>query len=455
MGGNHAVLELPDIMERNSGYELEPVPWWNKWQNNSRDVIAFLGSRRLVFQRGPNNRDSHLQVRKRNRDVNANEDHMLTDSVVLRKDSQQRIYSEASTLCSAIECANVARRSRRCEEHGAAYLLAITTLVVGLILALALLRSSNAGFLSESGRADVGRAKYTAEAGVDYAAWQVLDQHVDIPYTADVTLTGKSFHVTAADDTARDPDTVLITSVGTASGNSYTSKRVVECAPLPYDYAWCQSTSLSSSQAMVITSAKHGLRVNGNINLSNSGNNITTGALASGTITASGTVTPRYPSGPSLTFPTIDNTYYRSIANVVYNSDHTFNEGQLAFAQPTLIYVSGEATLQCSSYTGMVTIVASGSIRPSVTITASNQNSYLALISATGIDIITKNVDQLQAILYTHNSNKTGNVHWRDDIQFIGAVCTDTTTISGSPLIFGNDPRITHSILTQMHLPGL
>ena len=345
-------------------------------------------------------------------------------------------------------------------ERGAAYVLAITALIVGLILRLALLRSSNAGFLSEASRVDVGRAKYMAESGVEYAAWQVEINDVSVPYTADVTLTGGSFHVTAADDGAREDDAVLITSTGTASGSAYTAKRVIKSdnvVYLPYDYAWCRNTNLSGISLLItITSGTRGMHANGSISLSNSGNNITTGAWATGSITYGGTMTPRYPNSSSVQFPTIDINYYRSVANVIYESDHTFSNAELNVTQPTLIFVNGLANLPSTdiTYTGMITIVATGTIAWNVNISRANDNSYLALVSETGT---TSGVSasSMCAILYSHNSGNTGRVWWKKSITVTGSLCSDINTVSGSAITLQNDPRMTRDILAQMHLPGL
>jgi hypothetical protein len=381
---------------------------------------------------------------------------MFTQPAILMLPTQ--ILDNNRSASKRIKTADLLKtpQGRLREERGAAYVLAITTLIVGLTLALALLRSANGLFISESGRVDVGQAKYAAEAGVDYAAWRVLTKHTALPYTADVTLTGKSFHVTAVDDSARAAHAVLITSVGTAAGTTYKRKRVVETVdPLPYDYVWCQSTNINSPQTTIVTTATRGIRANGTINMPSGGNDITEGTWATGSINTSGTVTPKCPNSASVTFPAIDNNHYRFAANIYYNSDHTFYDGQLSYAQPTLIFVEGIATLQCHNYTGMVTIVASGTIKQTVDIVAANQNSYLALISTVGFDTSNTSVHSLQAVVYVHNSTKTANARWRDIMHFTGSVGMDTVTVAGVSATFDTDFRVSHSILQQLQLPGL
>ncbi len=114
---------------------------------------------------------------------------------------------------------------------GAAYVLALTTLVVGVTFALAMLQASGSYFLSERSRSTKQQAMDLAEAGVDYAYVQINKRGQATPYTSPVVnLASGSFQVSAAD--LPGGATVLITSTGTVNGTSYTVRRVTKGARL-------------------------------------------------------------------------------------------------------------------------------------------------------------------------------------------------------------------------------
>ncbi len=106
-------------------------------------------------------------------------------------------------------------------------MIALVTLLVGSTLSLALLRASLGQFTSESSRQKKQAAADLAEAGIDYAHWQVVSKDQALPYSADITLNTGSFHVDAVDDSARQQDAVLITATGTVGNCSHTMKRVI------------------------------------------------------------------------------------------------------------------------------------------------------------------------------------------------------------------------------------
>lgn len=116
-------------------------------------------------------------------------------------------------------------------RSGAAYVLALTTLVVGITFALAMLQSSGSYFLTERSQGCKQMAADMAEAGIDYAFLQVNKHGTSVPYDfPTVSLASGSFHVSVSDipGTA----TMLITSTGMVKGSSYTMCRVTKGAML-------------------------------------------------------------------------------------------------------------------------------------------------------------------------------------------------------------------------------
>lgn len=119
----------------------------------------------------------------------------------------------------------------RGNNSGAAYILALTTMIVGVTFALTMLQASGSYFLTERSRGTKGQAAALAEAGVAYAYIQVNKHYQTLPYTwPTVHRSSGSFTVSAADIAGS--ATMLITSTGTANGRSYTIKRVTKGAQL-------------------------------------------------------------------------------------------------------------------------------------------------------------------------------------------------------------------------------
>lgn len=108
---------------------------------------------------------------------------------------------------------------------GAAYVLALTTLVVGVTFAMAMLQSSGSHFLTQNSQGLKERAADLAWAGIDYADIQVNKHGQVVPHTFPrVNLSSGSFDVTVTD--VPGTATMLITSTGTVRGTSYTVRRI-------------------------------------------------------------------------------------------------------------------------------------------------------------------------------------------------------------------------------------
>lgn len=118
----------------------------------------------------------------------------------------------------------------RGNRSGAAYVLALTTLVVGVTFALAMVDSSSSYFLRERSQNWTMMARDLAEAGADYAYDAVNKHNVSVPYTfPTVSLASGSFSVTVSDGGSA---TMLITSTGTVKGQSITIQRITKGARL-------------------------------------------------------------------------------------------------------------------------------------------------------------------------------------------------------------------------------
>ena len=334
-------------------------------------------------------------------------------------------------------------------RRGAAYLLAITTLLVGMVLALAMLRATSGYFIAENSRQKKRAAANLAEAGIDYAFWQLHYNGQRPPYSADVTLATGAFHVEASDDGSRDASTLLITSTGTSGGRSYTLRRA-ELGMLPYHYGWCENRSHMTGSAVLSSGTMGGIRINGAITLNSASNNVTTGVWAATTINYSGTVTPRYPSSSPVRFPDIDFGYYASIADHTYWGDQGFTN--LDHPATGMIVVNGKVNIS-GWYRGVITIVATDNISVTGSLWPADQSSCLALITNRDISVEVA-ANSVEAVLYAHDSSGVGDVFIKGATTLIGSAAADDFA-NNSTVNLVRDTRLNLSVMRSLRLPGL
>ncbi len=344
-------------------------------------------------------------------------------------------------------------------KRGAAYLLAITALLVGLVLALTLLEAANAYFLGEANRKGIREARYMAEAGVDYSVWQLNEKYATIPYSANIALSSGSFAVTAASDNARDPGTVLITSIGAANGCTYTAKRVImDNKMMPFDfglYVDTGGTDLKISQPIISTLASPGMYVHGKMNFDHSDDSVTTGAYALSNIVVKGgaTVAPTYPNFRDVNMPSVNLAKYESIANQVYTVNKTFNS--LSYATPTVILVYGMVAINACTYSGQITIVSNDVIQLNDSVLPASDSDFLVLISTKKIQCMAS-VAQAHAIMYVQNTSNTGEMSIDTGGSFnqVGSISCNKLTLNTGKYNLNLDPLWNRAIATQMHMPG-
>ena len=334
-------------------------------------------------------------------------------------------------------------------QRGAVYLLALTTLLVGIIFALAMLRASGGYFLGENSRQKKRAAVNLAEAGIDYAYWQLHYNGQRLPYSADVTLTSGSFHVDATDDGNRDCSTMVLLATGASGGYSYTIRRVA-LGMLPYHYGWCENRNLSMDRAVLSSGTMGAIRANGSIALNSNSNNLTTGVWATTTIFARGTVSPRYAGSPPVLYPDIDYAHYWSIADHYYAHSTTFVN--LDHLETGMIYVNGDVDVS-GWYRGQVTVVATGNIKVTGSLWPADQTSYLAL--ATDHDITVQNAaGSVEAVLYAHSPGGSGDVNLNGSKTLTGSIAADDVSADSSVTLV-RDTRLNLYAMKQLRLPGL
>jgi hypothetical protein len=330
--------------------------------------------------------------------------------------------------------------------------LALVTVLVGTVLALAMLQAGNSYYLGESSRSKKRAAMNLAQAGVEYAYWQVHYKAASLPYSADVTLATGSFHVEATDDGARDRSTMLITATGACGGHSYTIKRVT-LGLLPYHYAWCETGKITIGNEIDCQSQSRAMRANDDITLNSIWNNINQGVWSTGTVTAGGSVWPRYPSSPPIAFPEIDYGYYASIATTTYGSNTTFTS--LSYPSDGVVYVNGNATISLTTgkYRGAVTVVATGNIVITGNLTYYDVNSYLALVTDHTITV-QAGAWSVVATLYAHKNDNSAKIILQGAKTMVGTMSADDVNPNNSTDC-RRDSGLNLDIMRRLRLPGL
>jgi hypothetical protein len=342
------------------------------------------------------------------------------------------------------------KNKRKADERGAAYVLAVTSLLVGVILALAMIRAAGSYFIAEDTRQKKQAAINLAEAGIEYAFWQIHYNGARVPYSATVNLGDGSFQVSANDDGNRDLSTLIITSTGTVGGYKRTIKRVT-LGLLPYHYAFCENKNADDGDALYSNGTGRGFRANGRINFGHNLCNITTGGWATTTITCPGTLTPRYPNSPPIIFPSVNPVYYSSIADYTYTGDVVFTSLNIPNT-PVVIVVYGDVWIR-GTYTGVYTIYCSHDIIVNGNLTPTNSTSYLALIANHKIRIENA-ASSVEAVLYSHTLGKTGLIEVKGATTITGSAAADDIT-TDSPTTFRPSSSLNLYVFKQLRLPGV
>lgn len=331
-------------------------------------------------------------------------------------------------------------------------MLALVTLLVGCVLALAMLRASNTYFLAEDSRCKKQAEAYLAQAGVEYAYYKVHYQNQPLPFAAQVNMDKGAFKVQASDDGSRDLSTMLVTSTGKIGASEVTIKRVT-LGLLPYHYGWCENTSISTINQFVSSGVERGFRTNGGAGLYALSNNINTGIWSAGNIVANGSVSPRNTNSPPIAFPNINYSYYISNAAYYYSYDVFFSG--LDRAEDTIIYVNGNTTINTSTnkYRGVLTIVCTGSITVKSNLIPQNSNSFLALITTRDI-IVESGAPNITAVLYAHRAIGNSEIRIQGNTTVVGSVAADDIINSGR-MDVTRDARLNIDIMRRLKLPGL
>jgi hypothetical protein len=275
------------------------------------------------------------------------------------------------------------------------------------------------------------------------------------------------------DDGSRERSSMLITSRGTCTGQTITVKRVV-LGPVPYEYCWCENAAVNDGDILLASGTGRGIRSNGAITLTNASTNIPTGGWAYSTFAGAGVVAPKYTYTPKIRFPDIDLSYYASIATGTFGSPTDTVDVNLTSMNFSggggVIFVYGNVnSVQSTSYNGNWIVVATHDINMGCPFSASNSNSYLALIAGNNISISTSGSsasDRLDAVVYAPigQINLYGSHYFYtikdNDIYINGSMACNSFSTSGDgaalTVHMTYDSRLTLYVLRdRLKLPGL
>lgn len=344
---------------------------------------------------------------------------------------------------------------------GAAYIYALVGLTVGIICALALLFASSTVFLAALSRDNVLAARYAAESGIERMFFLYTTKSVtQVPYTQTWNFSNSSCTVSVQNDSARDPGTILIASIGTANGHTYTCKRIMKIAREPFEYALYTGKGQSEvklSKGIISTVKSPGVYIYASkAGFDNSSTNITTGAYTNGAtivVKSGATVTPQETNQPVVSMDTINLASYATFANYVYYTGQTFTS--LNFTSPTVIVVYGTVTIKPCVYSGKITIVSNNDINVDGNVTAARESDFLALVSSKKV-VIKNAVTETNLIIYTHNTGFSGTCDIGDKLaNQVGSIACNVLTLGSSTTYrFEGNPNWNYSVAAEMKMPG-
>lgn len=341
-------------------------------------------------------------------------------------------------------------------------MIAVITMVVVFILAIGLLTLG--GNVRLNGKRQLGHsgAKMMAEAGIEYGYWQERYKGATLPQTFTYTNTSNGatlkFTVTATDNSAKTKGTVLFASTGTQGRETCTLTRVlaVSSATNVFDYALCSNSALSATTSVVTGASKANgdIRANGNISLLNLSSKINGDATATGTISAWSITGKKTPSSDPQSFPAINTAYYQSIASLNYTGDVYFSGGYTFLNANDVLVINGNVNLSNLTFSGSGTIIVTGTLTVSGSITPAFSGNRIAILCLGGITFV--GTGSVSGFYYAHNSSNTAGLTVNSGVILTGtsgAFAADTISILGS-VALTHDSAMNTTLGQQMHLPG-
>ena len=332
------------------------------------------------------------------------------------------------------------------DNRGSAFLTAMIFLVVLLGFGVSFVEMSIQEVARASRIRKETRALNLAEAGLDYAAWRVYNENpTSLPVTFSRTdLEEGTF--SAAVDVYRDdtgavvPNSLQVLSTGTSQGFVSQVKAVGQYLVTTgenngiFDNALFSDSDMTIGGNAQITGTIHS---NGNMLVKGS-STITGDASAAGWLTEQGThVTgSKTAYAPKQAMPTVDISYYRAKATVVYDSDHGFSG---ATVLDGIIFVDGDVTIS-GQVDGQGVIVATGEIHVNGNTTLADADAEFALVSTSRVRL--NGNTRVEGAIYAHNVVVPAAVEGLGTADVLGCVVADVITSLGNLTVTYKQPTV-------------
>ena len=335
-------------------------------------------------------------------------------------------------------------RRGRC-EGGFALLSAMIFLVVLLVLGASLVQTSVQELNVASRVRKEARALNLAEAGVDYAAWQLYHAPttpLPATWTRDDLGTG-AFTVVATqyfDGGAPVPNTVILESTGVSQGWNSQVKVVGRFLQNPGTHnAIFDNALFSDAELRLGGTADVKGNVHANANIKFNGSPLVDGDVsATGSISNKGTVTgTRTPNASQVPMPTIDLEYYRSIADTIIDGDYNFN-GDAELDGVT--FIDGDCSIN-ATFHGKGVIVCSGQVTVNGSARLQSlEDDEMAIVAAGNVRC--NGNCRIEGFVYTHNLDVPAGFTGNGTADILGGVAADVINISGTLLLEYREPTL-------------
>jgi len=347
------------------------------------------------------------------------------------------------------------RRAARAQRRGSAYLIALSALVVGLTLGLALMTSASQALRAQDRLERSQMLSCAAQGGVEYGYWAFTYGASGLPTDLTTTLGRCTLLVQVVDNTGQIPDTIRVTSTARCAGRSVSVTRVYGAKKLTdvFLYAVASNASDTESQPMVCGADPGGngdVYINGNVRWQDPQSAVYGTVYAAGSINSSLFAWAKCPNQPQLTFPGIDLAYYQARASVIYTAATTLNNP--TFAQPfTLVYVDGDLTIR-GAVTGTGAIVVHGRIGVDGDLVyAQAGRDKIALIATDNITI-SSTAQTVSGIFYTQRKVALRPRSTELSVP-AGVLAGNNLDIRGGIRVV-HDPDLTDEMKQALQLPG-
>lgn len=325
------------------------------------------------------------------------------------------------------------RHAGRPKEEGFAFISAVIFLAVVLLLGASMVQQSNQE-LSTASRAKKDTESFQlAEAGIDYAAWQLYkDRQVVLPVTwSRSDWGGGSFSVTVSKYLIT-TDTVVLNSTGTAQGRVSQVKVVGKfltpdtgTQSLVFDHALYSDSDLNLTGTFDVEGDVY---ANGNTLIQ--GSPTVTGDVESwGAITVAGNPViggQLVPDSDQLSMPTIDLQYYRSIATTILIGNQNL-AGETNLNGVT--FIDGNAVIN-GKFRGQGVIVVTGNVTINGSALCEGPTDQFAIVTVGKVRV--NGNCTIEGWIYTHNMDVPGVFEGNGTATVYGGVAADVVMCKGT-----------------------